>query len=226
MQIIKIFLISIFSIGSIFSVSAYFPTDALTFVRINNTGSDQANTLILATGTRTILNVDIMTKDGRNVNVSCGTTTIFYQQDYGGSQNNALMNYVCTNKAIYLQLYRTSSFNMTYVNRDRNITPDPDTHVNVSNFPTGFDINNFPSLQPVQVNNFPSLQDVRCIEGCNASATLIFSSSTIEVLTTTAPTFQEWMLVVGVFLAINSIHMWNFLFRRPKTVIKPNKIYR
>lgn len=220
-------------IGSIFSASAYFPRDTVSTYTVNTTNSDLSNTLFLSTSTRTILNIGGNTKDSRIVIVSCGTSTLYYNQAWGGGQFDVNLNTVCT-QAIYVQVPRTTSLRVSYVNRNRTTTEDPAMSltattsgvVSVSNFPSGFNINNFPSLQPVAVNNFPSLQDTRCVSGCQSSSTLILASSTIEILTTTAPTFQEWMLVVGVFLAINAIHMWNFLFRRPKTVIRPNKIYK
>lgn len=207
--------------------SATFPSDAITSV--TNITANGTYTIV-ATSTNTILNMSLVNTLGKGTisTLYCGNTSIL------DNKNNDLIaisaNYVCTNLPIRLVVSahdaKGEQIIVTYVPRNRNTTPDPVDNVAVSNFPTGFNINNFPALQPVAVNNFPTLQDVRCTYGCDASTTLILSSSTIEVLTTTAPTFQEWMLVVGVFLAINAIHMWNFLFRRPKTIVRPNRIYK
>jgi hypothetical protein len=210
-----------------------FPRDTIT-TYYENTANGTFT--VLSTSTRTILSADIINTLGKGtlVELFCGTSPII--NNHNNDLSSVQSNYVCTNKPIRITVSAHDAGGedvvLNYVNRDRQTTPDPTqeysttTPVTVGNFPTGFNINNFPALQPVAVNNFPTLQDVNCTLGCDASTTLILSSSTIEVLTTTAPTFQEWMLVVGVFLAINSIHMWNFLFRRPKTVIKANKIYR
>lgn len=221
-------------IGSIFSASALaFPRDAITLV--TNVTANGTYTIV-ATSTNTILDMNLINTLGKGTisTLYCGNNSIL------DNKNNDVLivdsNYVCTNLPIRLIVSahdaKGEQVTITYVPRNRQTTPDPTTDyatttpVTVGNFPTGFNVNNFPGLQTVQVNNFPSLQDVRCTIGCESSSTLILASSSIEILTTTAPTFQEWMLVVGVFLAINAIHMWNFLFRRPKTVIRPNKIYR
>ena len=207
-----------------------FPRDTLRYT-IDNPNN---NTLLLATGTRTYLGASIdCDAEGTDVHLQFGTAGTDYLLD---------KELVLTSKETIFPISTSSPLRYTessasncyvtvaYVNRYRSITADPvqevTNTVSVNNFPSGFNINNFPSLQPVAVNNFPSIQSVDCVSGCasGASSTLVLSSSSIQILTTTAPTFQEWMLVVGVFLAINSIHMWNFLFRRPKTIIKANRI--
>ena len=232
--------------------------------------SASGNTLLLATSTRTILDMSIVSNSNTPIGlILCGTVEIYDNKQIGNGFN-VDTNYVCTS-AIYLNKNSTTggfSVYINYVNRDRTVTPDPyseyststpvtianwtlatsttvlnwasstlkglqvnciqgcdgTTTVNfpsslaINNFPTGFNINNFPSLQTVAVNNFPSLQNVNCTIGCNGSSTLILSSSTVNVLTTSAPTFNEWLFICGVFLAINSIHLWNFIFRRPQKI--------
>jgi hypothetical protein len=211
---------------------AYFPRDTITTI-IDNPAN---NTVILATSTRTLLyaKIDCETNIGI-VRLNTGATGYLIRKNGAGNDKGAdndqetQAQLVTANSVIYTESTgRDCNITVSYVNRDRTITPDPieqfTNTVTVGNFPTGFNVNNFPALASVNVNNFPTLQDIHCVSGCTGTSTLIFSSSTIEILTTTAPTFQEWMLVVGVFLAINSIHMWNFLFRRPKTIIRANKI--
>jgi hypothetical protein len=190
------------------------------------------NTVLLATGTRTYLGASIeCDATGNDIHLQFGTVGSNYLLDKEIIQTNSSTNFpIATSTPLrYTESVISNCYvSIVYVNRDRSVTPDPYSeyststpvsgNLSISNFPTGFNVNNFPALQAVSVNNFPTLQDVNCTIGCNASTTLILSSSTIQVLTTTAPTFQEWMLVVGVFLAINSIHMWNFLFGKPRII--------
>lgn len=219
-----------------------YPRDAITYIA-DLTGAS-GNILASSVTPRTFLHIKTSCDNATDFHVRVGTAGTFYIHDTDANSKNSAeetseLQYSTTSAITYTNSITTATCytQIVYVPRDRATTPDPVSEyatssitfpasIGVNNFPSGFNINNFPALQPVSVNNFPALQDVRCTIGCDSSTTLILSSSTIEVLTTTAPTFQEWMLVVGVFLAINSIHMWNFLFRRPKTVIKANRIYK
>lgn len=199
-----------------------FPRDAITTL-VNNPNN---NTVILSTSTRTLLysKMDCESNVGL-LNLTTGSNSYLIRKGGGSIDVETFSPLVTSNSLIYTEASaRDCLITVTYVNRDRTITVDPplsatsSNTVSVSNFPSGFNVNNFPSLQAVNVNNFPTLQNVNCTIGCDASTTLILSSSSIEILTTTAPTFQEWMLVVGVFLGINAIHMWNFLFGKPRVI--------
>ena len=205
-----------------------FPRDTLRYT-IDNPNN---NTVLFATGTKTYLGASIdCDNNNTDVHLQFGISGTSYLLDKEVLSYTAstVFPVSTTSPLRYTESLASNCYIIiSYLDRDRSITPDvyseysTTTQVTgsiiVSNFPTGFNINNFPALQRVAVNNFPSLQSVDCVQGCNASTTLILSSSTIQVLTTTAPTFQEWMLVVGVFLAINSIHMWNMLFGKPHVI--------
>jgi hypothetical protein len=192
------------------------------------------DTRIIATSTKTLLHLNIVSDSGTPVGViKCGTTEIYDQKGQVGIPVPEDYNYVC-NSAVYVNKSASGghfSVYAKYVPRDRTVTPDPyeqyatstpvtlptstlnvtlgtsTLNTYVTNFPTSFN-----------VSNFPSLQNVNCTIGCDSSSTLILSSSTVNVLTTSAPTFNEWLFICGVFLAINSIHLWNFIFKKPQKV--------
>jgi hypothetical protein len=184
--------------------------------------------ILMATSSNpiTILNISAMcnaTNGDREV--SAGTTSLLDMEVNTPAYVSELRNNVIKNTSIKYTNSQTNQMcavYIQYVPRDRTITPDPTEqyatttpvtlgtstlYTYVTNFPTSFN-----------VGNFPALQNVNCTIGCNASSTLILSSSTVNVLTTSAPTFNEWLFICGVFLAINSIHLWNFIFKKPQKV--------
>lgn len=101
-----------------------FPRDTQIYYQTNNTGTDIANTVVLASSTRTILYVAGNQKDARNSSVSCNSSLVYYNQAWGGGAWEAQNNYVC-NGIISMALPRNSSLRIAYVERDRSTSFDP-----------------------------------------------------------------------------------------------------
>jgi len=123
----KIFLYS-FAILFLFSFfsktyASEFPNDAKTVRVANETSQDQTNVSILPTGTYTILNIIINSKDNRANEVKCGTTTLMLERGSALFFNQEMAT-LCENKAVTANLYRTSSISIVYVDYNLALRPE------------------------------------------------------------------------------------------------------
>jgi len=108
-----------------------YPRDTLTYVA-SITGNSSLT--VVATSTNTILGIRLQQSGTASETVvKCGTTTIAH--NFGKDYPMAEMNYVCTNLPIIVSKTGndTSFYIVSYVQRDRQITLDPQPYTSTIN---------------------------------------------------------------------------------------------
>lgn len=192
--------------------------------------SATGNTTILATSTRTILSMNIVSNSNTPIGlILCGANEI-YDNKQIGSGVLIETNIVC-NSAIYVnKSSATGGFSVyiNYVPRDRTITPDPiqnyatttQTPVNVTNWPTGFNVNNWTFATSTTVLNQLSSStlsglNVLCTNCSTGTSTGTGSSTYIINGGYNGMNLQESLFVACVIIALLSYNVYRFIFGKP-----------
>lgn len=123
LKIVKIFLTLIIFSFPFFSFANIFPQGTSTSLTINNTGTDNLNTLVLDNTDghiRTILSYAYQLKDGRRIRVYCNGNVVFDNKDSDLRAFQLFTQDYC-NAPIYIDNMRNSSFRIVYVDADLSV---------------------------------------------------------------------------------------------------------
>jgi hypothetical protein len=211
-----------------------FPRDAITYFAELSTN----NSSIFSAGTmRTYLHAEVRCPVTSDIQLQWGTAGTNYLIDTestSATDDTTNIQYATTSSLRFqtsVALANPCYVQIVYVPRDRTVTPDPveqyatstQTAVNVTNFPTGFNVNNWQFatsttvLNPLASSTLDGLR-VLCTNCSTGTSTGTGSSTVIINGGYNGMNFQEMLFTSCVIIAILSISLWRFIFRKAKEI--------